>query len=129
MKSSINPLRSSKLSRERNLQHVLRGSVPQEQFDDGWVPVADGVMQRRVIFIAGSVQQGSTRNQNFNHGQVSKVAGFMLKVTGRRKNKNCPLLARHLCQSLNIQTSHPFKFNNSNKKKKKTLCTRDILCF
>lgn len=61
-KSPINPSCLCKPSRWWNLQHVLRGSEPQKQLDDGRTSVPNGIMQRRVVSVAGSVQQGSTCN-------------------------------------------------------------------
>ena len=50
----------------------------QQQLGDGRVAVGHGVVKRRVVLVAGRVQQGSPRHQDLHHGLVAQVTGLML---------------------------------------------------
>lgn len=62
-----------------NLQYGLRGSELQQQFDNRQMSVPYSIMEWRVIFITGCIQQGSLGDQHLHNSQVTKVTRFMLE--------------------------------------------------
>lgn len=59
-------------------RHTLGGAVLQQQTGNGGVTVPDGVVERRVVLVAGGVEQRAAQDQSLHHCQVTMVARLML---------------------------------------------------
>lgn len=77
--SHVNSVKAKHIKNMNNLQYGLRGSELQQQFDNRQMSVPYSIMEWRVIFITGCIQQGSLGDQHLHNSQVTKVTRFMLE--------------------------------------------------